>query len=63
MAQLTGINKRSNENSDSDDDLNESFCEILNQSNETLEKSYQQDMEEERAQKEKRRKGEKRRGS
>ena len=53
MAQLTGINKRSNENSDSDDDLNESFCEILNQSNETLEKSYQQDMEEERAQKEK----------
>ena len=62
MAQLTGINKRSNENSDSDDDLNESFCEILNQSNETLEKSYQQDMEEEST-KGKIRKGEKRRGS
>ena len=30
MTKLTGINERPNENSDSDDDLNESLCEILN---------------------------------
>ena len=35
--------------SDLDDDLNESLYEMLSQSNESLEKMYQQDMEEKRA--------------